>query len=207
MRRRLVDALRERGITDEAVLAAIGGVPRHFFLDKAFEEHAYEDKAFSIGYEQTISQPYTVAYQTSLLRLSGSERVLEIGTGSGYQAAILAAMGAKVYSMERLEALYLQAKDLFARLQLPGVHLFFGDGTLGLPALAPFDHIIVTAGAPVLPADLGLQLKIGGTLVVPVGVEVQLMHRISRVSVDRFEQEVLDPFRFVPFLKGTERQQ
>jgi protein-L-isoaspartate(D-aspartate) O-methyltransferase len=204
MRKRLVEHLRRRGISDEAVLAAIGAVPRHFFLDKTFEEHAYDDKALPIGQEQTISQPFTVAYQTSLLNVHPGERVLEIGTGSGYQAAILAALGARVYTIERQEALYAYTKALLAAMNWKNVRCFFGDGTAGLTDFAPYDKILVTAGAPVVPEALRRQLMWpGGILVIPVGEGVQNMHRIIRLSADHYKEEILDAFRFVPFLTGT----
>lgn len=206
LRKRLVEALRRRGLTDEAVLAAINAVPRHFFLDKAFEEHAYEDKPFPIGNEQTISQPYTVAYMTALLEVKKGDRVLEVGTGSGYQAAILAALGARVFTVERQEALYLHAKDLLAGLGFKSVRCFFRDGTKGLPEYAPYTAIIVTAGAPVVPDALKQQLAVGGVLVIPVGEDVQYMYRITRLSETEFKEEMLDAFRFVPFLEGVERK-
>lgn len=201
----MVDTLRRRGITDEAVLAAMGSVPRHFFLDKAFEEHAYEDKPFPIGNEQTISQPFTVAYQSALLDIKNKEKVLEIGTGSGYQAAILAALGAKVYTVERQEALYLQAKSLLADMGFHTVHCFFRDGSKGLKEHAPYHKIIVTAGAPVVPEPLKEQLAIGGILVIPVGTEIQKMLKITRLTETSFQEEILDSFRFVPFLEGVNR--
>lgn len=206
LRKRLVDALRRRGMTDEAVLTAIDAVPRHFFLDKAFEEHAYEDKPFPIGSEQTISQPYTVAYMTALLEIKKGDRVLEIGTGSGYQAAILAALGARVFTVERQEALYLRAKELLTQLGFTSVRCFFRDGTKGLPEYAPYNKIIVTAGAPVVPDALKEQLAIGGILVIPVGEEVQYMYRITRISEAAFKEDMLDAFRFVPFLEGVEKK-
>jgi len=206
LRRRLVDDLRQRGVLDEAVLAAINTVPRHFFFDKAFEEHAYDDKAFPIGNGQTISQPYTVAYQTNLLEVKKGDRILEIGTGTGYQAAVLAEMGARVYSMERQEALHQQAEQLLRDLDYAKVRCFFGDGTLGLPAWAPFEKIIVTAGAPVVPDALKNQLTIGGLLVIPVGEELQYMYRYRRTGEHTWQEEIFDAFRFVPFLGGTERK-
>lgn len=206
LRKRMVDALRHRGITDEAVLAAMAAIPRHFFLEKAFEEHAYEDKAFPIGCEQTISQPYTVAYQTVLLDIKNGDQVLEIGTGSGYQAAVLAALGAKVFTVERQEALYLQTKKLLADMGFSTVKCFFRDGSKGLPEKAPFDKIIVTAGAPVIPEPLVKQLAIGGVLVIPVGETVQKMLKITRLSATEFKEERLDDFRFVPFLEGVSRK-
>ena len=206
LRRRLVDDLRQRGVLDEAVLAAINTVPRHFFFDKAFEEHAYDDKAFPIGNGQPISQPYTVAYQTNLLEVKKGDRILEIGTGTGYQAAVLAEMGARVYSMERQEALHQQAEQLLRDLDYAKVRCFFGDGTLGLPAWAPFEKIIVTAGAPVVPDALKNQLTIGGLLVIPVGEELQYMYRYRRTGEHTWQEEIFDAFRFVPFLGGTERK-
>lgn len=206
LRKRMVDALRRRGIADEAVLAAMNAVPRHFFLDNAFEEHAYEDKPFPIGHEQTISQPFTVAYQTALLNIKPGARVLEIGTGSGYQAAVLAALGAKVYTVERQEALYFSAKKLLAEMGFRSVKCYFRDGTKGLPEYAPYDKIIVTAGAPVVPDALKQQLAIGGILVIPVGEEVQYMYRITRLTELEFKEEMLDAFRFVPFLEGVAKK-
>lgn len=202
----MVDALRRRGIADEAVLAAMDAVPRHFFLDKAFEEHAYDDKPFPIGHDQTISQPFTVAYQTALVNVKPDDRILEIGTGSGYQAAILAALGAKVYTVERQEALYLSAKKLLAEMGFRSVKCFFRDGTKGLPEFAPYDKILVTAGAPVVPESLRQQLAVGGILVIPVGEEVQYMYRITRLSAEEFKEEMLDAFRFVPFLEGVAKK-
>lgn len=198
-----MEDLRKRGIRDEAVLAAMMAVPRHFFLDKAFEERAYEDKPFPIGNEQTISQPYTVAYQSSLLAVKAGDRILEIGTGSGYQAAILAALGARVYTVERQESLYMQARDLLQALGFRTVQCFFRDGGLGLPVYAPFDKIVVTAGATVVPEPLKEQLMTGGILVIPVGNQVQKMTRITRISAKEFKEEILDDFKFVPFLSGT----
>jgi len=206
LRKRMVDALRRRGIADEAVLAAMNAVPRHYFLDKAFEEHAYEDKPVPIGHEQTISQPFTVAYQTALLNIKTGDRVLEIGTGSGYQAAILAALGARVYTVERQEALYFNAKKLLAEMGFREVKSYFRDGTKGLAEYAPYDKIIVTAGAPVVPEALKEQLAIGGILVIPVGEEVQYMYKITRLTEMEFKEEMLDAFRFVPFLEGVRKK-
>lgn len=202
----MVDTLRRRGISDEAVLAAMGAIPRHFFLEKAFEEHAYEDKAFPIGCEQTISQPFTVAYQTVLLNIRNGDHVLEIGTGSGYQAAILAALGAKVFTVERQEGLYLSAKKLLAEMGFSTVKCYFRDGSKGLAEKAPFDKIIVTAGAPVVPEPLKEQLAIGGILVIPVGESVQRMLKITRLSATEYKEDRLDDFRFVPFLEGVSRK-
>ena len=201
-----MDNLRQRGIADEAVLTAMNAVPRHFFLDKAFEEHAYEDKPFPIGNEQTISQPFTVAYMTALLDVKKGDRILEIGTGSGYQAAILAAMGARVFTVERQEALYLHAKELLKDIGITSVRCFFRDGTRGLAEYAPYQGIIVTAGAPVVPEPLKEQLAVGGILVIPVGEDVQYMYQITRLSGTEFKEEILDAFRFVPFLEGVQQK-
>jgi len=202
MRRRLIAQLRQKGIDDERVLLAMGTLPRHFFLERAFEEWAYEDKAFPIGNEQTISQPYTVAYMSSLLAVNKRDKVLEIGTGSGYQAAVLALMGARVFTIERQELLFQRARDLLRKLQPGNVRCFFRDGHRGLPEFAPFDKIIVTAGADRLPGVLLRQLKVGGIMAIPVGREDQRMYRITRRSATHFEEEVLGNFRFVPFQKG-----
>ncbi|MGH1336437.1 MAG: protein-L-isoaspartate(D-aspartate) O-methyltransferase [Aureispira sp.] len=202
MRKRLALQLYEKGIRDERVLSAIQTLPRHFFLDKAFEEHAYEDKAFPIEADQTISQPYTVAYQTELLQVQKREKILEVGTGSGYQTAILSLMGARVYTIERQEQLYHYAQLMLERLGLLGVRCYFGDGYRGLGEFAPFDKILVTAGAPFIPPALKKQLKIGGQLVIPVGEQQQQMLRLTRLNEEEFEEEKLDQFRFVPLLKG-----
>lgn len=201
-RRRLVQSLREKGIPDENVLGVMEHLPRHFFLEKAFEEWAYEDRAFPIGEEQTISQPYTVAYQTSLLEIKAREKVLEIGTGSGYQAAVLALLGARVYTVERQKKLYEKTKGLLQQLQVGNVRCFLRDGTWGLPEYAPFEKILVTAGAKEIPPSLLEQLAVGGTLVIPVGEKVQRMIRVVRIAEDAYRQEELDDFRFVPFLDG-----
>lgn len=202
----MIAALRQRGVSDEAVLAAMAAVPRHFFLDKAFEEHAYEDKPFPIGHEQTISQPFTVAYQTILLDVQKGDKILEIGTGSGYQAAVLAVLGARVYTIERQEGLYAQASLLLQKMGFNSIHCFFGDGTKGLKKHAPFDKIIVTAGAPIVPDTLKEQLNWpGGIMVIPVGKEVQHMLKITRLTREEYYEQRLDAFRFVPFLKGIEK--
>ncbi|WP_400190854.1 protein-L-isoaspartate(D-aspartate) O-methyltransferase [Hymenobacter sp. B81] len=200
-RRALVEELRRKGIRDERVLAAIGEVPRHRFFERGFESHAYQDKAFPIGEGQTISQPYTVAFQTELLRLSPGQRVLEVGTGSGYQCAVLLAVGAEVFSIEYNAVLFERTRRRLHELQLGGAHLFCGDGSVGLPAHAPYDGILVTAAAPALPRPLLRQLRVGGRLVVPVGNEqVQRMVRVTRESAEGFAQEELGDFRFVPLL-------
>jgi len=205
LRRQLVEELRTKGIQDERILNAFEQVPRHFFLDKAFEEWAYQDKAFPIGNDQTISQPYTVAFQTSLLEVEEREKVLEIGTGSGYQAAILATLGARVFTIERQEALYKEAQELLQQLNFGNVRCYFRDGTNGLPEHAPFDKILVTAGADTIPKPLKEQLAIGGMLVIPVGKKVQKMVRLTRLSEDKFKRETFGDFRFVPFKEGTNK--
>lgn len=206
LRNKLVQSLRKKGITDERILSVMNQIPRHFFLDKAFEEQAYKDQAFPIGCEQTISQPYTVAFQTQLLEVKKREKILEIGTGSGYQAAVLASLGARVFTIERQEALYKKTKQLLDDLGFSGIRMYFKDGYLGLPEFAPFDKILVTAGAPEVPEKLLKQLKIGGVLVVPVGVKIQRMLRIIRLSEDEFKQEEWGDFRFVPFLSGIQKR-
>jgi protein-L-isoaspartate(D-aspartate) O-methyltransferase len=206
MRRKLVEQLSAKGIRDEQILNAIGTLPRHFFLDKAFEEWAYQDKPFPIGNEQTISQPYTVAYQTSLLEVKKRDKILEIGTGSGYQAGILAMLGARVYTIERQELLHRRAKKLLDQLQLGNIRCYLRDGYKGLPEFAPFDKILVTAGAPEIPEPLLLQLKVGGQLVIPVGEKAQKMLRITRLNkAGDVETEKFADFKFVPFLKGINK--
>jgi protein-L-isoaspartate(D-aspartate) O-methyltransferase len=206
LRRQLIEEIRAKGIKDEQVLEAMAILPRHFFLEKAFEEHAYADKAFPIGNDQTISQPYTVAYMTSLLDIKKGDKVLEIGTGSGYQAAILATMGARVYTVERQEELYKKTKELLKKLNFNTLRCFFSDGSIGLPDYAPYDKIIVTAGAPIIPDALKEQLSIDGVLVIPVGEnDGQRMYYIKRISDSEYESKALDKFRFVPFLSGLNK--
>jgi protein-L-isoaspartate(D-aspartate) O-methyltransferase len=203
-RRALVAELRRKGIRAEAVLGAIGEVPRHLFFDPAFESHAYHDKAFPIGEGQTISQPYTVAYQTELLELQPGQRVLEVGTGSGYQCAVLLTLGAQVCSIEYNRVLFERTRQRLGQLGYPGAELYCGDGSLGLPARAPFDRILVTAAAPALPRPLLQQLRVGGVLVAPVGPpeQVQRMVRVTRESAEGFAREDFEEFRFVP-LRGA----
>ncbi len=205
MRRKLVETLVKKGIKNEAVLSAIGAIPRHSFLDGAFEEQAYEDRAFPIGAEQTISQPYTVAYQTMLLEINKRDTVLEIGTGSGYQACVLAEMGARVFTVERQEELHESAKRMFDLLGYPRIRAYLRDGYKGLREFAPFDRILVTAAAPYIPDALLEQLKPGGILVIPIGEDRQTMTRVRRIDEKDFVYEELDAFRFVPFLKGVIR--
>jgi len=206
LRKRLVEELRKKGIRDERILAAMRALPRHFFLPSGFEEQAYEDKPFPIGEGQTISQPYTVAYQTQCLDVKEGDRVLEIGTGSGYQAAILALMGAKVYSLERIPDLYEQASHLLARLRPGFVRLYLRDGFEGLPEHAPFDKILITAAAPQIPKKLLEQLKVGGRMVVPAGPsDHQYMYIIDRLSANKYKTQKLERFRFVPMLKGIKK--
>lgn len=179
-------------------------VPRHFFLDSAFADMAYQDKALPIDCEQTISQPYTVAYQTQLLEVKKRERILEIGTGSGYQAAILGALGARVFTVERQEGLFHAARKLLKEMDFGNVRCYFRDGGKGLPEFAPFDKILVTAGAVAVPQALLEQLSIGGMLVIPIGKKVQKMKRYIRNSETEYKEEDWGNFRFVPFVEGTE---
>lgn len=201
LRNQLVSLLEQKGITDRNALEAIRKIPRHLFLDSSFEEYAYQDKPFPIGAGQTISQPYTVAFQTQLLEVQKDHKVLEIGTGSGYQTAVLHAMGAKVYSVERQKELFKTTSLLLPKLGIRPKHLSFGDGYKGLPNFAPFDSAIVTAGAPFIPKPLMAQLKIGGRLVIPVGEGVQIMTLLIRKSETQFEKHEFGEFRFVPLLE------
>jgi protein-L-isoaspartate(D-aspartate) O-methyltransferase len=202
MRKRLVDEIRQKGIRDEAVLEAMNRVPRHVFMDSGFIQFAYRDNAFPIAAGQTISQPYTVAFQTELLEIKEFHKVLEIGTGSGYQTAVLLEMGARVFSIERHKELYLKAGELLSQMGYHP-HLFWGDGYLGKESYAPFDSILITAGATEIPDALKNQLKVGGYLVVPIGDgNTQIMTRLRKVSQTKFETETFGYFSFVPFLKG-----
>ncbi|ACU63301.1 protein-L-isoaspartate(D-aspartate) O-methyltransferase [Chitinophaga pinensis] len=203
LRRQLVDSIRQKGITDENVLTAINNIPRHFFLDTAFEGIAYEDRAFPIGEGQTISQPYTVAYQSQLLELKPYEKVLEIGTGSGYQACVLGELKVNVFTIERQKKLFDQVKQFPFKSKYPTLRFFYGDGYEGLPTYAPFDKVLVTAAAPQIPEKLLQQMKVGGKMVIPVGgQEVQRMLRITKVSETDYDQEMFDNFSFVPMLAG-----
>jgi protein-L-isoaspartate(D-aspartate) O-methyltransferase len=199
LRNKLVKKLAEKGIKDEQVLAAIGKVPRHVFFENALIDHAYQDKAFPIGEGQTISQPYTVAFQTEKLEIKPGDKVLEIGTGSGYQACILLEMGAKVYTIEYNRRLYETTRQFLPQLRYKP-HFFYGDGSKGLPAKAPFNKIIVTAGAPVIPNALTDQLAEGGILVIPVGGrEKQVMIQIRKIE-GKLSKKQFDNFAFVPLL-------
>ncbi len=203
LRRKLVEIVRGKGITDEKVLAAIENIPRHFFLDSAFDEVAYEDKAFPIAEKQTISQPYTVAYQTQLLEVKPHERVLEIGTGSAYQAAVLAELGAKVFTIERQKKLFETNKTFQWVKKYPNIKFFYGDGYEGLPTFAPFDKVIITAAAPSVPLKLIQQMKVGGMMVIPFGSgNVQVMKRLIKQADGGVKEEVYDSFSFVPMLQG-----
>ena len=200
-RKLLVELVREKGIKDEKVLQAINAIPRHLFMDSSFEDHAYQDKAFPIAAGQTISQPYTVAFQTELLQVEPGDLILEVGTGSGYQAAVLCELGAKVYTIERQQKLYKKTKNFLQKLGYRPKFMSFGDGYKGLPEYAPFDKIIVTAGAPFIPKPLMSQLKVGGRLVIPVGEDPQIMTLLIRTSAKSFQKETFGEFRFVPLLE------
>jgi protein-L-isoaspartate(D-aspartate) O-methyltransferase len=201
LRNQLIEILEKKGITDANVLNAIKKIPRHLFLNSSFEDYAYQDKAFPIGAGQTISQPYTVAFQSQLLQVEKDHKILEIGTGSGYQTAVLCHMGVKVYSVERQNELFKQTSALFPKLGIRPKHLSFGDGYKGLPTHAPFDSIIVTAGAPIIPQPLMAQLKIGGRLVIPLGEDIQIMTLLIRKNEIQFEKHEFGEFRFVPLLE------
>ena len=204
-RKRLVEHLREKGISDERVLKAIERVPRHLFVSEAMQAYAYDDTALPIGYGQTISQPYTVAFMLEKLNVKPGHKVLDVGTGSGYQAAILAELGANVYSIERIYPLYEEAKERLAKLGYNNVKVFYRDGWIGLPEYAPYDRIVVAAAAPQPPEKLLKQLNIGGIMIIPIGDEhFQKLVRIKRVSEDQYEKEDLGPFVFVPLKKGKE---
>ncbi|MEP0211943.1 MAG: protein-L-isoaspartate(D-aspartate) O-methyltransferase [Cellulophaga sp.] len=198
----LANTLVAKGITDTKVIEAIKKVPRHLFLDSSFEDHAYQDKAFPIGAEQTISQPYTVAFQSQLLEVKPNDVILEIGTGSGYQTAVLLQLGARVFTIERQSQLFKKNKLFFPKMGIRPKKAILGDGYKGYPEEAPFDGIIVTAGAPIVPKPLLAQLKIGGRLVIPVGVEDQIMTLFVRKSDLEFEKQEFGSFKFVPLLEN-----
>lgn len=202
LRNQLADLLKSKGISDDRVLETIRRIPRHLFIDSSFEDFAYQDKAFPILAGQTISQPYTVAFQTQLLDVQPDDKILEIGTGSGYQTAVLYLMKAKVYTIERQLELYKKTSKLLPQLGYRPKIMTYGDGYKGMPADAPFDKILVTAGAPEIPKALMAQLKIGGKLVIPVGKEIQTMQMLIRKSAMEFEQHEYGDFRFVPMLEN-----
>ena len=206
LRKKLIAVLREKGMKDELVLKAMATIPRHLFLEKAFEEWAYTDKAFPIGNKQTISQPFTVAYQTSLLEVKKRDNILEIGTGSGYQAAILTFLGARVYTVERQETLYRKTTPLLKDLGFKKIRTYLRDGSKGLPDYAPYDKIIVTAAAATIPHSLLEQLKVGGILIIPVGEKVQKMCKIIRLTETRYSREYFRDFKFVPLLSGLNKE-
>ena len=204
LRAKLVEQVRSKGITDEKVLDAMGCVPRHLFMDSSFLKFAYQDQAFPIDAGQTISQPYTVAFQTALLELQPHFKVMEVGTGSGYQAAILSALGARVFTIERIRKLYQTAHIILSKLNYP-VRFHYGDGYAGLPQFAPFDRILITAAIPEVPQILLGQLAIGGILVAPVGGRTgQTMIRVLRIAEEEFQTTSHGAFTFVPMLKGKE---
>jgi len=203
LRKKLTEIVENKGITDEKVLAAINKIPRHFFLDSAFDEVAYEDRAFPIAEKQTISQPYTVAYQTQLLEVKPFLKVLEIGTGSAYQATVLAELGAQVYTIERQKKLFDSNKKFDYLRKYPNIKFFYGDGYEGLPTYAPFDRVLITAAAPEIPPKLVAQMKVGGMMVIPVGTgDVQIMKRVTKLEDGSLKEEVFDRFSFVPMLGG-----
>lgn len=205
LRKKLVQTIQAKGISDDRVLDAILEVPRHFFLDSAFDEVAYEDRAFPIGEGQTISQPYTVAYQSQLLEVKPFMKVLEIGTGSAYQAVVLAEMGAQVYTIERQRKLYDANKKFEWLKKYSSIKFFYGDGYEGLPTYAPFDRVLITAAAPEIPQKLIEQLKPGGMMVIPLGAgDIQQMRRITKLESDAVKEEVFDNFSFVPMIGGKE---
>ncbi len=203
LRKKLIDILRDKGITDNNVLDAVNNIPRHFFLDSAFDEIAYEDRAFPISEGQTISQPYTVAYQTQLLQVKPSEKILEIGTGSIYQASVLAEMGTKVFTIERQKNLFEKTKQFIFKTKYPNLKFFYGDGFEGLPTYAPFDKVLITAAAPFVPPKLIEQLKTGGKMIIPVDEgSLQRMLRLTKNANGSYEEEVFQNFSFVPMLSG-----
>jgi protein-L-isoaspartate(D-aspartate) O-methyltransferase len=203
LRKKLVEIVEKKGIKDEKILAALTKIPRHFFLDSAFDEVAYEDRAFPIAEKQTISQPYTVAYQTQLLEVKPFEKVLEIGTGSAYQACVLAELGAQIYTIERQKKLFETNKKFDFLKKFPNIKFFYGDGYEGLPTFAPFDKVLITAAAPEIPKKLIDQMKVGGLMVIPYGSgNVQTMKRIKKDPDGTWKEEIFDHFSFVPMLGG-----
>lgn len=205
LRKRMVEGIRIKGVRDERVLEAIGKVPRHMFMDSSFLQFAYKDQAFPIGAGQTISQPYTVAIQTYLLQIDRYDKILEVGTGSGYQSAVLLEMGATVYTIERQRELYLKTQQILPQIGY-NPKFFYGDGYKGLPTYGPFDKIIITAGAPVIPEELLTQLKVGGRMVIPMGPrEKQTMYVLVKTSDTEYYKESHGTFMFVPMLKGVDK--
>tara|TARA_B100001146_G_scaffold193754_1_gene180516 strand:+ start:73 stop:714 length:642 start_codon:yes stop_codon:yes gene_type:complete len=204
LRKKLIQTIKAKGINNTNVLSAIGKVPRHLFMDSGFIDHAYQDKAFPIGADQTISQPFTVAFQTELLEVNKGDKVLEVGTGSGYQAAVLCELGANVFSIERQGELYKKVVSFLSSINYYPKKIVYGDGYKGLKEEAPFDSIIVTAGAPFVPKTLLNQLKIGGRLVIPVGENIQIMTLYVRISEKKFNMKEFGEFQFVPLLKEKE---
>jgi protein-L-isoaspartate(D-aspartate) O-methyltransferase len=203
LRKKLIDSIRNKGISDERVLSAMENIPRHYFLDSAFDDVAYEDKAFPIAVGQTISQPYTVAYQSQLLNVKPFDKILEIGTGSGYQACVLAEMGAQVFTIERQKELFDQNRNFDFLKKYNNLKRFYGDGFEGLPTFAPFDKVLITAAAPVIPEKLIAQLKPGGMMVIPYGEgAVQRMLRLTRQADGSYNEEQFENFSFVPMLEG-----
>ena len=203
LRKKLIDSIRDKGISDERVLKAMMNIPRHYFLDTALEHISYQDRAFPIGEGQTISQPYTVAYQTQLLEVEDYDKILEIGTGSAYQAIVLAEMGAHVFTIERQRKLFELNKTFILKSKYPNIKFFYGDGFEGLPTYAPFDKILITAAAPFVPPRLIEQLRFGGKMVIPLDEDgVQKMMRITKNEDGSFEEESFSNFSFVPMLKG-----
>ncbi|MCF8357279.1 MAG: protein-L-isoaspartate(D-aspartate) O-methyltransferase [Prolixibacteraceae bacterium] len=203
MRKRLIETIAQKGITDKNVLDAIGRVPRHLFMESSFIRFAYKDQAFPIGAGQTISQPYTVAFQTQLLQVEPNAKILEIGTGSGYQAAVLLEMGAQVFTIERQQELFVKVQQLLPQMGY-NPRFFYGDGYKGLPTYGPFDGIVVTAGAPSIPNDLKTQMAIGGRMVIPVSKgDHQVMTLLQRRGENEWEEQLYGDFAFVPMVKGT----
>ena len=207
LRKQLIDTIRTKGITDENVLNAMNNIPRHFFLDTAFDNIAYEDKAFPIGEDQTISQPYTVAFQSQLLQVKPHEKILEIGTGSAYQATVLAELGAKVFTIERQKKLFEKNREYIFKQKYPNLKFFYGDGFEGLPTFAPFDKVIITAAAPVVPPKLMQQLKAGGQMVIPLDKDKDTtrMLRLTKKADGTYTEEAFDEFSFVPMLTGKQQ--
>lgn len=201
-RNKLINLLKQKGINDEIVLNALNKIPRHLFIDSIFEDLAYEDRAFPILSNQTISHPFTVAFQTQLLHVQKGEKVLEIGTGSGYQTSVLVALGAQVFTIERQKELFEFSKKILKKINFTPKHQIFGDGYLGLPSFAPFDKIIVTAGVPTMPKKLLEQLAVGGVMVIPIGEKEQKMYTVLKLDENTFETMEFGDYQFVPMLEN-----